>query len=452
MKTPKVFISYCWSPAEHKEKVLEFAEELGKRNVKVRIDAYKENELVIWNEWCEAEIKMADYVLVICNKEYYRRFEKLAPRGEGKGVKWEGYIIKRTIFEEEGNCKFVPIAFNEIDWNYRPKILSVTNSFLINNEESFKDLCRLLFNKPKYSPPEPTNFDPDKELEPRIPKDFFPKVNKVIKKQEDNLQTYLNYIRTNSYGYEEYLWEIDKSILIKIPKGKFLCGNMKQKFIELDEFFIDKYCITNEQFKTFVSKENYITEAEKNDIATVADLNKTWKKEKGKNWMSFNNEKTKNHPVVMITPNDAIAYCNWAKKRLPSSLEWEKAARGESGQIYPWGNDFNYELPFANFGLIRKGTQPVDSYPYGASPYGCMNMAGNVWEWSLASEDSKDFGQRTAKTKDELSSRLSYVNRGGSWFDEEFALRCYYGEIDEPGAFFHLGFRSVLSFNNENSE
>ena len=452
MKSPKVFISYSHSPKGHREKVIEFAEELGKKNIKVSIDAYVEHQIVDWNEWSENEIRNSDYVLIICNEDYYNRYENIAPKGVGKGVKWEGYVIKNTIYNEEGNQKFIPIAFSEQDWDYRPQILTVSNSILLKNKDSLESLCRIIFRKPKYIPPEPTDFNPNVDLEPEKIEDFFsqnPKDHEKINSQKE-----LIYLKTNCFGYEEFLFIQDNSILIKIPNGKFIFGNningQEYKVIDLPEYYIDKYAITNEQFEKFVtSNDSYVTEAEKKGSACIADFNKNWKKIRGKYWRDFYTNETKNHPVVMITPNDALAYCKWANKRLPLSSEWEKAARGNNGQIYPWGNDIKLEFPFANFGLMRRSTQPVDSYPHGASPYGCINMAGNVWEWCSDKKLSQNLRQTTTKSNYELKNKLAFVNKGGSWFDDEETLKCYLGDVDEPEAFFHLGFRCALSLDDE---
>jgi len=129
-------------------------------------------------------------------------------------------------------------------------------------------------------------------------------------------------------------------------------------------FYIDKTEVTNEQYRKFLEESGYKPEWPENFL-------KHWKKgtyPKGKG----------KHPVVWVSFEDAQAYANWAGKRLPAEEEWQMAAQGGDDRKWPWGN--RYDPQKVNFD--SEGTMPVGSYPQGASPYGCLDMAGNVWEWT----------------------------------------------------------------------
>ena len=134
-----------------------------------------------------------------------------------------------------------------------------------------------------------------------------------------------------------------------------------------------------------------------------------------------------NHPVSNISWFDALIFCRWLTEiegkiyRLPSEAQWEKAARGQESYIYPWGNTFHKE----NCNTWEAGaayTQPVDALPQGASPYGVIDMAGNVWEW--CSTILKDYPYSAVDGRENLSDREAWrVLRGGSWYDTGWGVR-----------------------------
>ncbi|HEB71719.1 MAG TPA: hypothetical protein ENI77_03765 [Nitrospirae bacterium] len=136
--------------------------------------------------------------------------------------------------------------------------------------------------------------------------------------------------------------------MVEIAGGEFKSG-AALKAINVKTFHIDKYEVTQEK---------------------IAKSIKDWEIPTGK----------EDHPATEVTYFDAEAYCKSVGKRLPTALEWEKAARGDDGRIYPWGNDFDS----AKANTVESGagsTVPVGSFKSGVSPYGVHDMSGNVWEW-----------------------------------------------------------------------
>lgn len=159
--------------------------------------------------------------------------------------------------------------------------------------------------------------------------------------------------------------------MIIIPGGDFKSGSVG-KIRNVETFYIDKYEVTNAQFQK---------------------IHKDLDFPKGK----------ENHPVVEVSYADAEEYCKSVGKRVPTSLEWEKAARGTDGRIYPWGNTFDPKK--ANTLESNKNdTVAVGSFPGGKSPYGVMDISGNVWEW-VDGWKSKD--------------KMYRLVMGGSFFENE---------------------------------
>jgi eukaryotic-like serine/threonine-protein kinase len=194
--------------------------------------------------------------------------------------------------------------------------------------------------------------------------------------------------------------------MAQIPAGKFKMGQDGSKpkngplhEVDLPAYEIDRFEVTNDEFAHFVEAAGYTSYAEQSST---------------KNWKDAAEGKG-NHPVVYVTWNDAKAYCEWAGKRIPTEAEWEKAARGEDGRVYPWGNDFVAENGNFYEGGIR-GTTAVGSFHAGASPYGVEDMAGNVREWTA---DDFVAYPGAAADADPFFGKGNKVNRGGGWFDGE---------------------------------
>jgi len=205
--------------------------------------------------------------------------------------------------------------------------------------------------------------------------------------------------------------EAKEEKMVLIPAGEFTMGSDQgverpPHKVLVEEFEIDIFEVTSEEFERFVTETGYQTEAEK------AGESQTWR--------SYAEGKPR-HPVVKVSWNDAQAYCEWAGKRLPTEAEWEKAARGTEGYIYPWGSDWDPTKANVKEGGHR-GTTIVGSFPQGASPYGVMDMAGNVAEWTTSWFDAYP-GYPGGDNEAQYFGEKYRVIRGGGWFSGEEQVR-----------------------------
>jgi sulfatase modifying factor 1 len=226
------------------------------------------------------------------------------------------------------------------------------------------------------------------------------------------------------------VWGKDGKEMLCIPAGEFLYGEEKQK-VNLSEFWIDKTPVTNGEFVRFVQATGYKTTAEQTGIG-YANTTGEWEDVQGADWRHPGGPKTDiqkktDHPVVQVSWGDAQAYAQWAGKRLPTEQEWEKAARGTDGRKYPWGNQ-EPTRQLCNFNKHEGRTTAVGKYsPQGNSPYGCVDMAGNIWEWT-ASEDEGD----------------GKVLRGSGWSHPAENVPLFFRSIHHPDDRYDTdGFRCV---------
>jgi iron(II)-dependent oxidoreductase len=236
-------------------------------------------------------------------------------------------------------------------------------------------------------------------------------------------------------------WQEKDDGMVLIPEGSFLMGTTErqaadlasahgyheswiksevpQKEINLPAYQIDRYPVTNEQYYQF-----------SRDTGCTPPFH--WKSARPPAALQ-------NHPVCMVNLDHARAYAEWAGKRLPTEAEWEKAARGTDGRLFPWGNEFKPDACCWNrSGRNGITTDPVDAHPEGASPYGVVDMAGNLFEWCSDGPVIQDDDDRAVKSTAFL--------KGGSWITTEIldlrpAARGNSGHINNTSSFY--GFRCV---------
>ena len=195
--------------------------------------------------------------------------------------------------------------------------------------------------------------------------------------------------------------------------GSFAMGSSRRE-VHLDAFYADHTPVTNAQFKVFVDATGYRPKDE--DAKRFVSHWRDGRIPRGE----------ERHPVVYVSWLDARAYCAWTGSRLPTEAEWEKAARGTDGRKYPWGRA-EPSPTHANFGRRDGGTSPVGSFPDGASPYGILDLAGNVWEWceDVEEEAFYETGPTRNPKNTQKSARSHYVMRGGSWMYDATSLRTF---------------------------
>ncbi len=190
----------------------------------------------------------------------------------------------------------------------------------------------------------------------------------------------------------------NRNDMIEIPAGNFLSGDKKHN-AHTKSFLIDRTEVTNQQYQQFLemTNNNIHQYSHPNEPTNKDHTPRYWREYRSPLFRKtiaaqlapFNNKtfKQPTHPVIGIDWWDAYAFARWAGKRLPTKIEWEKAARGTDGRIWPWGNQWDYKK--ANTGGEKWGeldgftySAPAQSFPEGLSIYGCLNMAGNVSEWT----------------------------------------------------------------------
>ena len=250
---------------------------------------------------------------------------------------------------------------------------------------------------------------------------------------------------------KEIVHEKDGSTMVLIPAGEFIMGSTDEEIsrwedeaealsarrwftdeapqhrVYLAAYYIDKYEVTNAQYCKFVAETNHPPPRYRRRRRGGRTFDKP------------------DLPVMGVNWEDAVAYAKWVGKRLPTEAEWEKAARGTDGIHYPWGNVFDHAKCNAYLrGSI--GPQPVGSCPQGASPYGVLDMAGNIWEWCADWHSSDYYAKSPYENPQGPKTGEEKVLRGGAWWVRMPAseTRCAYRGGNAPSErHSNYGFRLV---------
>jgi formylglycine-generating enzyme required for sulfatase activity len=260
---------------------------------------------------------------------------------------------------------------------------------------------------------------------------------------------YHKWFGTESKPFEIEFWPgtsylgVNFSAMIKVPAGEFIRGQDNglnnegpAKTITLDEFYIDQYEVTNHQYAQCVQSAQCANPR----LANIKSFAEYY-------------AQLPSHPVVGVSWNDAQDYCEFMGKRLPTEAEWEKAARGTDGRLYPWGNN-EPTVQLANVAPFSRGLTQVGSFPDGVSPYDLFDMSGNVREWvadwytdfyyqDSPSKNPSGPGQMTTKAVrggayNEANFReVSTVRRKGyrpdpTVYDPGMGFRCAASSFPEP--------------------
>lgn len=236
---------------------------------------------------------------------------------------------------------------------------------------------------------------------------------------------------------------VEKTSLLQSTLSLFGEKVTEEGRVPVSGFWLARYPVTNEQYRLFIEMGGYQERRWWTDAG--------WQQRKQENWtepLFWRDDRWNGtqQPVVGVSWYEAVAFCAWAADttgqniRLPTEAEWEKGARGIDGRTFPWG-ETEANKTLCNFGMNVGQTTPVGQFsPQGDSPYGCADMAGNVWEWCLSKHTSYPY--QGGDARNDITGTHARQVRGGSWLDYHIYLRCAYRSWDSPELRYDLaGFR-----------
>lgn len=416
-----IFISYSKNDTE--ELALALAEALNSQN---GISAWMDRSLRVgsfWESELQRQIQCCDVMVVLCSSDI-NRFHDGKP----------SYVLHEIAYARQHDKRIIPVLVE----NLVPPLalISMQHINFTAQDLALQDLVSAILYEldldiPVVTPvsltPTPAQTDYNKNTGPLItprPLSSSEAVRRVIG--------------------EPFSW-------CSIPGGEFIYGdsagpNGPEK-LTLPTFSISQYLITYSQFQVFIEAEDGFKDPR-------------WWKGLFFDQSKFHGEQAfqvSNHPRERVSWYDAIAFCRWLsfrlgggydinnvadwRVRLPTDYEWEKAARGKDGLLFPYGNEFDKNKCNTREADIDH-TTPVDRYPHGASPYGVYDLSGNVWEWCLTNWSRPAF----LAYKEDLTTSARRVLRGGSWSHNRFSVRTVYRFYAPHERLNFCGFRICRTF------
>jgi len=254
--------------------------------------------------------------------------------------------------------------------------------------------------------------------------------------------------------------------MLRVPRGVLMMGSDQGTPAErpvhrvtISAFWIDRLEVTNADFATFVAATAHVTDPERAGVGWHWD--REWHEVPGADWRHPHGPASsiaglERHPVVQVSWRDAGAYCQWRQARLPTEAEWERAARGDGGRIYPWGDQApreagRYRASYgsdeccgADPGDGYLFTAPAGSFPAGQSPFAVQDLAGNVWEWVEDWFDPEFYNRSPAVDPVNTTPAGRKVIRGGGWGNNPWGLRSTLRHANPPDIGLSMvGFRCV---------
>jgi formylglycine-generating enzyme required for sulfatase activity len=250
-------------------------------------------------------------------------------------------------------------------------------------------------------------------------------------------------ISTDDMASSVIVWPEDGKDMVFIPGGSFVMGSndgnpsyQPEHHVYVADFYVDRWPVTNAEYKRFLDATG----------RPVPNYHVSWCDTQDYNWDPKGRtypEGKADHPVVLVTWEDAMAYVAWVRKRLPTEAEWERAARGLAGRRYPWGDE-SVAGRCNHKGADLEGTSPVGLFsPQGDTPEGLIDILGNVWEWTNSLFRPYPYNPDDGRENREASGFR--VLRGTSWVNEADVVHCL-SRLDGDFQFYNnVGFRCAVS-------